>query len=234
MDAAPPTPQTTVRGARRWLLGAVLATAAGGLLYAPVASQGDLQGTLAQRSAAAGSLRAAIAAQTAQIQTTTAGLQVAERRLGVLQAQAAARQAELDAVLQGLVAARDRLTALENKLHRASTALAANLVASYEGDAPDLVTVVLEAHGFADLLDRVDFLKTVAVHDADIVRNAKVARTQVVGQTVRLEGLETRDRALTAAVVNARNTASAFQDALLRRQADLLRGRAGARAQLSR
>jgi cell wall-associated NlpC family hydrolase len=233
MDAAPPTPQTTVRGARRWLRGAVLATAAGGLLYAPVASQGDLQGTLAQRSAAAGSLRAAIAAQTAQIQTTTAGLQVAERRLGVLQAQAAARQAELDAVLQGLVAARDRLTALENKLHRASTALAANLVASYEGDAPDLVTVVLEAHGFADLLDRVDFLKTVAVHDADIVRNAKVARTQVVGQTVRLEGLETRDRALTAAVVNARNTASAFQDALLRRQADLLRGRAGARAQLS-
>jgi peptidoglycan hydrolase CwlO-like protein len=231
MDAAPSTTRLPGRRPARRLVLAVAACTLG-LLCAPVTSQGDLQGSLSSRTAAAARLRAAIAAQTAQIQTTTAGVQVAEGKLAVLQSEASARQAELDGVLRGLVAARNRLTALENRLRRASAALAANLVASYEGDAPDLVTVVLSARGFADLLDRVDFLKTVALHDAEVMRNAKLARTEVVGQTVKLGALEIRDRALTAVVVNARDTAAAFQDALLRRQAELLRGRAGARARL--
>ncbi len=231
MDAAASTTRIPGRRSRGRPVLAVAACVLG-LLYAPVTSRGDLQGSLSSRTAAAGRLRAAISAQTAQIQTTTAGLQVAERKLAVLQSEAAARQAELDAVLRGLVAARNRLTALENRLRRASAALAANLVASYEGDAPDLVTVVLSARGFADLLDRVDFLKTVALHDAEVMRNARLARTEVVGQTVKLGALEIRDRALTATVVNARDTATAFQDALLRRQAALLRGRAGARTEL--
>ncbi len=232
MDAAPSTTRRPGRRPPGRLLLAVAACVLG-LLCFPVASEGDLQGSLSSRTAAAAQLRAAISAQTAQIQTTTAGLRVAERKLAVLQTEAAGRQAELDAVLGDLVTARNRLTALENRLRRASAALAANLVASYERDAPDLVTVVLSAHGFADLLDRVDFLKTVALHDAEVMRNAKLARTEVVGQTVKLGALEIRDRALTAAVMNARDTASAFQDALLRRQAELLRGRAGTKARLS-
>ena len=208
--------------------------AAVGLLAAPASSPGDLQGRLASNTASAGRLRAAIAAQTAQIQTTTAGLQAAERKLAGLQATADARQAELASVQAGLVAARNRLTALENKLHRAATALAANLVATYEGNAPDIINVVLGAHGFADLLDRLDFLKQVAIHDAEVFHGAATARTLVVKQATRLQGIEQRDQQLTAAATAARDTAATFQDALLRRQAVLLQGRAGARAQLSR
>ena len=47
-----------------------------------------------------------------------------------------------------LIAARDRLVALENRLHLATTVLAANLCASYEGGQPDLMTVILSSHGF--------------------------------------------------------------------------------------
>ena len=45
----------------------------------------------------------------------------------------AARQAELTSVENQLLAARDHLTAVENRLARSSSALARNLVATYEG-----------------------------------------------------------------------------------------------------
>jgi peptidoglycan hydrolase CwlO-like protein len=225
MDAAPPTN----RSARRRLLAAVAASAVAAL-WAPTASQGDLRSS----TAAAARLRAGIAAQTKRIGNTTAILRVAETRLSALEARASARQAELAAVERDFVAARTRLTRLENKLHRASTALAANLVTTYEGSAPDVITVVLGAHGFADLLDRIDFLQRVALHDAQVLHDAKSARVQVVRQTVELAGLQTRDRALTAEVLAARDAAASSQRAILAQQTALLRGRAGDRQALAR
>ncbi len=215
------------------MLGAVAASCLG-LLWAPIASHGDLQGSLSSNTAAAGRLQAAIAAETRRIQTTTAGLARAQARLSVLQAQASARQAELSRVQGDLVAARDRLTKLENKLHRAAVALASNLVARYEGDAPDVITVVLGAHGFADLLDRIDFLQAAGRHDAEVLRDSRTARTQVIGQAVTLERLQARDQSLATEVLRTRDATAAVQGALLARQEAQLSGRAGQRAALAR
>jgi len=116
------------RGPRRLLAG--LTVSALTLLWLPVSSLGDLHRDLSSRSATASQLRAAIAAETRRIGATSAGVREARVRLSELQARVDANEARVDAVQHSLIAARDRLTRLENRLHQATTLLAANLVAT--------------------------------------------------------------------------------------------------------
>jgi peptidoglycan hydrolase CwlO-like protein len=218
--------------ARRRLLVA-LSACTFALLWSPVASLGDLHHELSSRRATAADLRAAIATETQRINATSAGVRQARARLAVLQRQANERQAQLAAVQRSVVLARDRLTRLENRLRVAATVLAANLRAAYEDQPPDVVTVVLESHGFADMLERLDSMERVQQHNGQIVSDTKTARAQVLAQTERLQGLEVRDRALTAQVIQARNAAAAVQGALLTRQAAQLQARANTTARLS-
>ena len=118
-------------------------------------SAGDLQSQISAGKAAASALGSQIARDTAQIHTTTQGLAAADQHLTQLQNQLTAREDELRDVQTALLKARNRLVDLENWLERATHALAANLVATYEHGRPDLVSVILEAHGFSQLLDQV-------------------------------------------------------------------------------
>jgi cell wall-associated NlpC family hydrolase len=126
------------------------------------------------------------------------------------------------------------LTRLENRLHDASSALSANLVANYKDEDPDIVTVVLESNGFADMLERLQFMERIQRHDARILSDAKTARVQLLRQTAQLQQLLTRNRALAADLQRARNGAAAVQGALLARRADQLQRRATTAARLSR
>src|SRR3954470_300233 len=204
------------------------------LLCLPVSSLGDLEHDLSGRTATATDLRSAIAAQTKRINATTAGVRAAQARLAGLQSQVDARQSQLAGVQHEIVAARNRLTRLENRLHDAAGALTANLVAAYKDEDPDVVTVVLESHGFADLLERLQFMERVQRHDATILSDAKTARVALLAQTARLQRLLIRDRALAAEVQRARDAAAAVQGALLARRADQLQRRAASAARLSR
>jgi cell wall-associated NlpC family hydrolase len=154
--------------------------------------------------------------------------------LSGLQVQVQQRQAQLAAVQGDIVATRDHLTRLENRLNEAAKLLAANLVASYEDPAPDVVTVILDSHGFADLLERLSFMRRVERRNQRILGDTKTARTRVLAQAARLERLEIRNRALAEQVVQARNDAAALQGALLTRQADQLRQRANTAARLGK
>jgi peptidoglycan hydrolase CwlO-like protein len=205
-----------------------------GLLVLPVSSLGDLEHDLSARTASATDLRKAIAVETQRINATNAGVRAAQARLATLQSQVDARQAQLAGVQHDIVAARNRLTRLENRLHDATKTLSANLVASYKDNEPDVVTVVLESNGFADMLERLQFMERIQRHDARILSDAKTARVQLLRQTARLQRLLVRNRALAAEVQRARDAAAAVQGALLTRRADQLQQRATTAARLSR
>jgi cell wall-associated NlpC family hydrolase len=211
-----------------------LAVTALWLVWLPVSSLGDLHRDLSARRQTASQLRAAIATETRRIEATNAGVREARARLSTLQVEVNAREARLAAVQHAVIVARDRLTWLENRLHKAATLLAANLVASYKDDAPDALTVILDAHGFADLLERINFLELVREQDARILSDTRTARVRVLAEAARLERLETRNRELAASLVRSRNAAAALQGALLARQATQLRRRADTAARLRR
>jgi peptidoglycan hydrolase CwlO-like protein len=215
----------------RWILrafaaaGSVGAAVLGSGLTA--SSSGDLSSQIASKRSAATALRHAIAAESAQIRTTTNGLHDAQARLAAVQGQLTAREAELRTVQTELIAARDHLVELENRLQVSSRALAANLVAKYEGAQPDVMTVILDAHGFSDLLEQLSFLNRIGHQDAQIVSFTRYARAAVARQATSLGALEIRDRKLADAVLGQRNQVAAIQAALLNEQIREVSARSG-------
>ena len=174
-------------------------------------SSGDLAGQISATRSATSSLRSQITADSQQIAATSDGLAQARARLAVVQADLDRRVAELRTVQSQLLAARARLVALENRLHAATTALAANLVAGYEGSQPNLVSVILNAHGFGQLLEQVNFMTRMAHQDSRVVGVTRTARAEVARDASALASLEARDRKLADAVVARRNQAAALQ-----------------------
>jgi peptidoglycan hydrolase CwlO-like protein len=188
-------------------------------------SAGDLQSQIAAGKSAASSLQSQIATDSAQIRQTSHGLADATRRLTALQQRLSAREAQLRDVQTRLLAARNRLVDLENQLERATHALAANLVAAYEHGQPNLVSVILDAHGFTQLVEQVNFMHRIAQQNAAVVGWTRATRAAVARQARLLATLEKRDQALTAQVLAQRNGVAALQSALLRQQITELHAR---------
>jgi peptidoglycan hydrolase CwlO-like protein len=206
--------------------------AATAMMASTGSSSGDLQSQISASRSAADSLRAQIAADTSQINRIAGGLAAARNRLVSLQRDLDNREAQLRDVQTSLIDARDHLVELENRLRQASTALAANLVANYEGARPDVMSVILDAHGFSDLLERVNFIARIGHHDAQVVGTTRSARAEVSKQADRLAALEKRDRALTTQVLGRRNDVAAMQAALLTQQRNQLGARSKASSKL--
>jgi peptidoglycan hydrolase CwlO-like protein len=196
-------------------------------------SSGDLSSQISANKSAAAALRTEIARDSARIRATTGGLNEARARLAGLQHDLDAREDQLRSVQTALVAARDRLVYLENRMHQATQALAANLVADYEGSRPDLVSVILNSHGFSDLLEQVSFMQRIGRQDAQIVSDTRTARADVSREANRLVRLEQRDRVLTGQILAQRNHVAALQAALQVQQLSALGARSRASSTLS-
>ena len=186
----------------------------------------SLQDQISSARTAAADLRAQIETESRHIEDTAGGLAAARRHLDAIQTDLDARVSALRRTQGALLVSRDRLIALENRLHMATAALAANLRASYEGAKPDLMSVILSARGFGNLLEQVGFMTRVAHQDANIVGLTRIARGAVRQEADRLGALEARDRAQATAVLRRRNEVAALQAALLRVQSRQLAARA--------
>ena len=225
------------QGRQPWALRALLTTLAiaavllGGAFTAT--SAGDLHSQISNAQSAASSLQSQIAAETARIKQTGESLAAAQGRLNAVQQQLDAREAQLSSVQTQLLAARKHLLDLENRLRLAAKSLAANLVARYEGEQPDLASVVLESHGFSDLLERLRFLDQIGHQDARVVGLTRTAKAEVTREADRLAVLERRDRALTEQVLAQRNQVAAIQGALLARKISQERARSGDASKLA-
>jgi len=88
---------------------------------------------------------------------------------------------------------------LRGRLARARLVLSRQLVSSYEGDKPDLVRVVLDANGFTDLLEKIDFLHRAEQQQQSIITLTRVAKSQADTAALRLAKLQAKDRRITQA-----------------------------------
>jgi len=95
-----------------------------------------------------------------------------------LQSDLDAKRAELAQIQADLRRERLRLARLRDRLARARVLLAQRLVQSYKNDEPDLITVVLEANGFRELLERAEFLKQVSHQDAVLIKRVTDAKAE--------------------------------------------------------
>ena len=170
---------------------------------------------------------------TTTITTYTQRIDVLEGDITVLQARQvrietdlANKRAELARVQDELRRERIRLVRLRARLAESRAALSDRLVELYKADEPDVVTVILESDGFADLLERAEFMQRVSQQDARIIDHVREAKEEAVAAEKRLDALEQRLRKVAAAVARRAAEVDAIKSRLVDRQQEFEGARA--------
>ncbi len=164
-----------------------------------------------------------IAASSRRIASLDSRLAALQRRESLVQLRLDAARRQLARLQADLRSERLRLLRLRRRLQHARTVLSRRLVAIYKTDRPDIVTVVLEADGFEQLIEDVDFVRRVSDQDRRIIERVRVSRDQARRQAARLGVLERRQLGVTGVIEARRNDV-----ATLRRSVAATRSRADA------
>ena len=143
---------------------------------------------------------------------------VLQRKQVAIQGDLDAKRAELARIQEDLRQERIRLARLRARLAEARVALADRLVQLYKADKPDVVTVVLESDGFADLLERTEFMQRVSDQDARIIDRVRTARADAKRTEARLDMLEERQTKVAAAIEARRDAVARVKGQLVDRR----------------
>ena len=117
------------------------------------------------------------------------------------------------------------VTKLIAQLARARTILAQQLVSGYEGDSPDIVSVVLESRGFSELLDQLNYLDHAEQEQKSTIIATKLARVEADNAERRLAKLEAAAVQVTEAATTRERALVGMNTLLQAKQAALGRAR---------
>ena len=156
-----------------------------------------------------------------------------ENRLGRVQQSLDHQKNELLEVRDRLEAARDRLERLRSELVTARRVLAARLVEIYKADAPDALTVILEADGFGDLLERAEFLDRISDQDREITDEVRGLRDHAEKQADQLASLERREQLAAERILRERDQIASVQEQLVSSRSQLASARTDRRGALA-
>jgi murein DD-endopeptidase MepM/ murein hydrolase activator NlpD len=160
-------------------------------------------------------------------------IQATQQRLDRAQSSLDRQKDELLQARDRLEAARDRLGRLRSELATARRLLAARLVEIYKSDTPDALTVVLEADGFGDLLERAEFMERISDQDREITDRVRGLRDQAQDQAVELAKLEEREQLAAERILRERDQIASAQDQLVSSRDQLASARADRRGALA-
>lgn len=165
------------------------------------------------------------------------GLQARIDRLSARESKITADLTEKRAVLEETQAAlrseRARLVRLQKRLREVRQTLAARLVQLYKQGRPDLASVILEADGFAQLIERGEYVSRLAEKDRQIMRIVASAKQEATTTEVRLAKIERRQQQVAAAITARRNEVAKVRGNVASAQASLREVRNDKRSLLS-
>jgi hypothetical protein len=214
---------------RQIALAAVLATAVAGMAtIGPIAvgsSTGTLEGRIAASQAREGELHSGIGADSHQIEGFQGNIDDLQTRLDALESSLDTERNLLASLKSQLHGARIHLASLQVQLGRDRQVLVAQLIASYESPPPDIATVVLQAHGFADLIERLDEERAISRENAGATVHVAEEQKAVTVQAAQLATLEASHARETSAVLVQRDEVSQLHLALVNRQLKYIRAR---------
>lgn len=113
---------------------------------------------------------------------------------------------------------RRRQVQLEARLAEGRRVLGARLVELYRADDPDLVTVILSSKGFAELLERGEFLRRISEQDQRVITLVRSARVEATMTANRLDVLEKRQQTVALRIKDRRDEVAAVKARIVRVQ----------------
>jgi murein DD-endopeptidase MepM/ murein hydrolase activator NlpD len=164
-----------------------------------------------------------------------------QRRIGTLQTRQQrvqvdldAKRAELERLRGELRSERARLVRLRARLDTTRAQLRLRLVEIYKAEPPDVVTVVLNSDGFADLLERTEFIRRISDQDRRIVTIVRAAKIDSLASERKLAAIEARQRVVTAIVQRRRDEIAGVRMALVGTRVGYTRTKNGKAVALSK
>lgn len=143
---------------------------------------------------------------TSDLETMSSRIRALKDRVAKISRQQQAAESRLQAevgrkarITSDLRRAKSRLRTLRTRLARSRSLLAKRIVAVYKSGSPDIIDVVLDSSGFADMVSRATYLNRVAKQDKRIISSVARLKDQSKRQAAQLAKLE---RSAEVAVAN--------------------------------
>jgi septal ring factor EnvC (AmiA/AmiB activator) len=210
----------------------LVAAAALGVGFAGAADP-SLQDKIDSANSEAGQLSDRIDAQAQRIASLERQARQAGARAMVLSAQVQRAQARSQRLAAQLDAAQRRLDELRAQYAKAVKQLDQRLIAIYETDAPDAMTVLLNSDGFDDLSTRSDYLQAIHEGDLRVAHRVESLRDQMEDRTHQIADLKQKSDQQAQELSSARASFVASQQAANQSAAAVASARSQTQADLS-
>jgi murein DD-endopeptidase MepM/ murein hydrolase activator NlpD len=173
------------------------------------------QGRIGRKKGTERLLTTQISAYNRRIEALQGKITTLGSREARLQADLDRKRALLTQTQTALRSERGRLVRLRARLLVARRTLAHRLVELYQSDRPDIVSVVMNAKGFADLLEREEFISRISDQDRQVITLVRTAKQDATSTSQRLDALERRQRQVASVVLARRNQLAAVKGQLV-------------------
>jgi murein DD-endopeptidase MepM/ murein hydrolase activator NlpD len=180
-----------------------------------------------------GVLTSTIGSYTSRIEGLQGRISGSRRRLAQVQRSLDGKRAELLEARDRAEVARDRLERARRELALARRGLAARLVEIYKADVPDLLTVILSADGFSDLLERTEFLDRISRQDRRVFGHVRVLKERTQKRANELAAIERQAQVAAETILRRRDDVAAVKSDLEGSQGELRSARGSKRALLA-
>jgi len=178
------------------------------------ASAQDLQSQLSAKRSQLAQDRSRQAALSTTLERYSNQIQQLSAQVASLRAREARVQQRLAVKEAELRRAKARLVRLRTRLRAALKVLKQRLIATYESDQPDALTVILNSHGFNQLSSRYEYLSSIEHQDTTIVTTVRTLRNQTRDLVNRIQAARDRLAAERDALARTRNELQAREGAL--------------------
>jgi len=172
-----------------------------------------------------GVLTSTIAHYRTKIERLTGEVAVLRAQESEVRVRLEAKQAELDGAMAELDVAKKHLAVVRAHLERALVSLRERLVAMYETGTPDILSVLVEAGGYDELVNRTEYLNRIHGLDEAVVTRVRDLRDQVKSTVSRLRSAKDRIESARDAIASEEQALTSARSAVQERQASLVEAR---------
>jgi murein DD-endopeptidase MepM/ murein hydrolase activator NlpD len=156
-----------------------------------------------------------------RIDRLTAEVAALRTREAAVRVRLNAKQSELNRAVAELDVAKQHLAIVKARLKRALAALRERLVAIYKTGTPDVLSVIVGADGYNELIDRTEYLNRIHGMDEAVVGRVRDLRDQVKSTVTRLRSAKLRIESARDAIAAERQALADSRSAVQGRQAKL-------------
>ena len=162
----------------------------------------SLQSDISASKAQEGVLTSQLSAVTAELESAQEAVDEAEAAVGVLEAELTAARSRLDQLTARLAIQTLRLERLQAEYEKAVSILEARVRAAYIDEPPDMLSFLVSASSFDEVVDNVELLNRIGRQDKRIARQVEHARTRTAVER-RATIATKREQAATVSVISA-------------------------------